>query len=211
MSDSSDPHTDTEHQQTPLTQQPTDETDALEAATDLVTVPSAYTLVDARRVTRDERPVWVFRHERADGRSTGLGGEHVSVVVDAETARLLGVTRMEARFAEGALPDQATAQAVAEAFLAEAAPDLHGTLDVLWIEPHDETITADGDEAVVTGMKVKCRDPSGTYAWVIVGPEAEIITFERDVVWNSDMSRRETEQWLHDDWLLHRGDRDERQ
>lgn len=189
-----------------MTPQPAYDSDALETATDLVSVPPAYTLVDACRVTRDGRPVWRFRHERDDGTNAGFGGEHVSYVVDAETARLLGVTRMEARFADGELPDRETARTVAEGFLADAAPDLHGTLDVLWIEPHDETITADGREVVVTGMKVKCRDPSGTYAWVVVGPGNAVVTFERDVVWNDDMSRRATEQWLHDDWLARRGD-----
>lgn len=183
-----------------MTQQPSYDTDALEVATTLVSVPTGYSLVDASRVTQDERPVEIFRHERADGRNAGLGGEHVSFVVDVETSRLLGVTRMEARFADDDLPDKGTARNIADEFIAEAAPDLHGTLDVLWIESHDETITADGHEVVISGMKVKCRDPSGTYAWVIVGPENEVITFERDIIWNDDMSRRQTEQWLHDDW-----------
>jgi hypothetical protein len=183
-----------------MTQQSSYDIEALEAATPLVSVPLDYSLVDASRVTQDERPVRVFRHERADGRNASLGGEHVSFVVDPETMRLLGVTRMETRFADGDLPDRGTAQDIADEFIAEAAPDLHGTLDVLWTEPHDETITTDGHEVVISGMKVKCRDPTGTYAWVIVGPENEVITFERDIIWNSDMSRRQTEQWLHDDW-----------
>lgn len=183
-----------------MTQQSSHDTEALEAATTHVSVPPDYSLVDASQMTQDERSVWVFRHERADGRNAGLGGEHVSFVVDAETMHLLGVTRMEARFADGDLPDKETAQDIAEAFIAETAPDLHGTLNILWIEPHDETITADGHEVVISGMKVKCRDPTGTYAWVIIGPENEVITFERDIIWNRDMSRRQTEQWLHDDW-----------
>ncbi|ELY99943.1 hypothetical protein [Natrialba aegyptia] len=183
-----------------MTQQPSYDTEALEVATTFVSVPTDYSLVDASRVTQDERPVWVFRHERADGHNIGFGGEHVSFVADAETSRLLGVTRMQARLAGGDLPDRGTARDVADEFIAEAAPDLDGTLDVLWIEPHDETITTDGHEVVISGMKVKCRDPTGTYAWVIIGPENEVITFERDIIWNDDMSRRQTEQWLHDDW-----------
>lgn len=189
-----------------MTQKPSYDTDALDTATALVSVPTEYTLVDAHRATRDERPVWRFRHERKDGSNAGLGGEHISFVVDAQMTRLLGVTRMESRLAEGDLPDRETARTVAETFLADAASDLHDAVDVLWIEPHDETITADGRDVVVTGMKVKCRDQSGTYAWVIVGPETEVVTFERNVIWNDDMSRRETEQWLHDDWLAEQTD-----
>ncbi len=184
-----------------MTQQLPYDIGALEIATTLVPVPSYYTLVDAHRVTRNERSVWRFRHARSDGSNAVLGGEHISFVVDEKRSCLLGMTRMEKRFAEGDIPDREKARTVAEEFVADAAADLHGGLDVLWIEPHDETITADGCDVVITGMKVKCRDQSGTYAWVIVGPCNEVITFERDVIWNDDMSRRETEQWLHDDWL----------
>lgn len=183
-----------------MTQQSPYNTEALEVATILVSVPSDYSLVDASRVTQDKRHVWVFRHERTDSCNAGLGGEHISFVVDPETMHLLGVTRMEARLADGDLPDRGTARDIADEFIAEAAPDLHGTLDVLWIEPHDETIMADGHEEVISGMKMKCRDLSRTYAWVIVGPENEVITFERDIIWNGDMSQRQTEQWLHDAW-----------
>lgn len=183
-----------------MAKQPSYDTEPLDVATTSVSVPPDYSLVEATQVTQDERPVLVFRHERADGRNVGLGGEHVSFVVETEMIRLMGVTRMEARFADGDFPERGTARDIADEFIAQAAPDLHGTLDVLWIEPHDETITADGHEVVISGMKVKCRDPTGTYAWVIVGPESEVITFERDIIWNSDMSKRQTEQWLHDDW-----------
>lgn len=183
-----------------MTRQQTYDTEVIEAAKNIISVPPSYTLVEARRVKRNERSVWLFRHEHADARSGGLGGEHISFVIDAEATRLLGVTRMETRFAEGNLPDREQAQSVAEGFIAEAAPDLNGRLDVLWIEPHDEIIILDGREIVVTGMKVKCREPSGTYAWVIVGPENEVITFEREVIWDDDMSERQTEKWLHDDW-----------
>ena len=189
-----------------MTQHPSYDTDALDTATTHVSLPGDYVLVEARQITRDERTVWWFRHEPTDGSTADLGGEHISFVVDARAARLLGMTRMEARLAVGGLPDRETARTVAEEFLADAAPDLHGAVEVLWIEPHDETIAVDGRDVVVSGMKVKCRDQSGTYAWVIVGPRSEVVTFERDVIWNDDMSRRETEQWLHDDWLAKQTD-----
>lgn len=55
-------------------------------------------------------------------------------------------------------------------------------------------------------MKVKCKSKrDGRYFWVIVGPGGHVITFERDVVWNAAGSMRQTEMWLHDLWLVHRG------
>ncbi len=38
--------------------------------------------------------------------------------------------------------------------------------------------------------------------WVIVGKDNEVITFERDIVWDFVRSGRQTEQWLHDSWLV---------
>ncbi|NOK63416.1 MAG: hypothetical protein GFH27_549347n29 [Chloroflexi bacterium AL-W] len=38
-------------------------------------------------------------------------------------------------------------------------------------DPHDEMLTAAGEVITVTGMKVKCRQPSGTYVWVIVASD----------------------------------------
>ena len=40
------------------------------------------------------------------------------------------------------------------------------------------------------------RQADGRYAWVVVGANAEAITFERDVVWSEGMSRRLTQQLL---------------
>jgi hypothetical protein len=48
------------------------------------------------------------------------------------------------------------------------------------------------------------RQDDGRYAWVIVGTEGEVITFERDIVWNTSMSERSTEKWLHDEWRVKR-------
>ena len=51
-------------------------------------------------------------------------------------------------------------------------------------------------------MKVKCRNSAdGTYFWVIVGSDNSVIVFERDIEWDFIRAGRQTEKWLHDDWL----------
>ena len=37
-----------------------------------------------------------------------------------------------------------------------------------------------------------------------MGPRETVLTFERDIVWNSLRQKRQTEQWLHDAWLADR-------
>lgn len=57
----------------------------------------------------------------------------------------------------------------------------------------------------ITGMKVKGRQLStGLYAWVIVGPDEQVITFERGIAWDSSQHRRLTQMWLHDAWIAAR-------
>lgn len=167
----------------------------------IIAFPDGYEQVSERFATQDGRAVCITRHERTNGHNRGLGGEHFTVVMDVQMGQIKGVTWMNGSFADMPLPSREAAQQVAETFLANVAPDLAGSLTILWIEPHDETVMVDGATITVTGMKVKCRQPSGTYAWVIVGSEGRVMTFERDIVWNTDMSRRTTEKWLHDSWL----------
>lgn len=104
-------------------------------------------------------------------------------------ARLVAFTHQLARFdARDAMPTREAAHAAALATLQRVAPDLLDGLELQWIEPHDE--------GAIRGMKVKTRQADGRYAWVVVGANAEAITFERDVVWSEGMSRRLTQQLL---------------
>lgn len=157
-------------------------------------------------VAHNGSPARLVRFTRSNGENAHLGGEHISLSFDAATGLLLGLTRMERRFfdtmREGSLLDRPASQRAADAFLACHAEDLVGRVRVLWIEPHEEIVNAEGRE-VITGMKVKMRQNDGRYAWVIIGAGEEVITFERDIVWNTSRSERSTEKWLHDEWRTH--------
>lgn len=167
-------------------------------------LPAGFAPVAAAEVALDGQPARLLRYERADGRNAGLGGEHVSLVLGAE-GRLLGYTRMDATLAARPLPDEAAAEATAVAFLERAAPELVPVRRLSWVKPHAETVQAGGRALEVTGMKVKMRNTADdTWFWVIVGPDEQIVTFERDIVWLSFPGRRQTEKWLHDAWLAER-------
>lgn len=168
--------------------------------------PAEYREVLSRPVTVDGGAAILTRHERADGRNTGLGGEHFSTLVD-ESGLLKGFVRFEEGLAAGALPEKEAAHQVAQDFLAHAAPDLRASLELHWIDRHDETIAVgrSGQRHSVTipGIKVKMRNPAdGRWFWVIVGTDGKPIVFERDIVWITFPGHRQTEKWLHDEWLL---------
>ena len=79
-----------------------------------------------------------------------------------------------------------------------------GNVAVIWIDDHAEKLNV-GDRVCEThGMKVKMRfkDKSGRYAWIIVDKNGCIQVFERNIFWNFDKYKRETAMWLHDGWLI---------
>jgi hypothetical protein len=60
-----------------------------------------------------------------------------------------------------------------------------------------------GQRHLLTGVRVKYHAPSsGKWAWVIVGRQGRVLSFERDVIWSSVLGRRSTEAWLHDEYVL---------
>lgn len=178
---------------------------ALERALELVTVPNDYTLVAVQGQKQNSADVWVFRFEKVSGENNGLGGEHFSFVVEKNHYKLLGFTWMDQKQTKGELPSKEETIAIAKAFLDKAEPGLFGKLQNLWIDRHDEVITLRDSETMVnravtvSGMKYKCYlKEKDDYAWVIVGPGGNVITFEQGIVWNNG---RVTEKWLHDSWL----------
>lgn len=167
--------------------------------------PPGYREVGAGEVAIDGGKARLVRYERADGRNSGLGGEHFSTVTDP-SGKLKGFTRMDLSLREGELPGEEEAQSIAMRFLGTHAPDLLPGLRISFIAPHEETVESDGRPVTLTGMKVKMRNTAdGRWFWVIVGSDREVMVFERDIVWANLQGRRQTEMWLHDRWLEERG------
>lgn len=167
-------------------------------------LPSDYQQVARRRVTIDgESADWV-RYQPPAQSGIRLGEAHFSVIWSAQ-GKLQGFADMRLP-EDAALPDKAAAQAAADAFLRQYAPDLLRDREIHWIDRHDETLHHDGQRGTLSGMKVKMRNRSdGRWFWVIVGGHGRPIVFERDIVWISFPGKRQTEKWLHDDWLAARG------
>lgn len=180
------------------------------SAGERLTPPAGFdSLATVQQVRLDGRSAWHLRYERTDGLNTGLGGEHFSLLI-AQEGGLLGSTHFAQELMTDALLDEREAYRCAVAYLEEHAADLVAGLSLQWIKPHSETFQVDdgyGGKGVrtLTGMKVKCRNSrDGRYFWVIVSANGQVITFERDVVWDFIRAQRKTEKWLHDEWVMER-------
>ncbi|MEO3805550.1 hypothetical protein [Nonomuraea sp. B1E8] len=160
-------------------------------------IPHGWEIVRVRRERHDDRDVAVIRHQ-PDGYR--LSGPHTSLVLDAD-GTILGFTRLQGDD-HRPLPHARRAEEIALRFLREVAPDHADGLTVNWVAQHDETVTRpDGATERISGMKVKTRHDNGLYTWVIVGPDETVLTYERDITWDSGRGRRGTQMWLHDSWI----------
>lgn len=164
-------------------------------------IPEGWAEADERTVLHGGEEVTVRRYQ-ADGERV-LGESHLSVVL-GEDGRLVGLTRLEAGAAgdPADLPSHEQAREAAYNWLARQDSEYLEGLTEQWVDRHDEVVVdADGQETVIPGIKVKTRHEDGRYAWVIVGVGTRIVTFERDITWDSAAQRRSTQMWLHDAWV----------
>ncbi|MFT4052450.1 MAG: hypothetical protein QM677_09395 [Microbacterium sp.] len=165
-----------------------------------LTIPARFEHQHVRHERHEAIPVTVTRYQSTPDLSYGT--EHVTTVIGTENGILYGYTRQTATEDEHRLPDVEAARRIAFDFLTTVDAGYASGLTEQWIDRHDEQITtATGKSAAVAGIKVKTRHRSGLYAWVIIGEYGQILTYERDIVWNSAAARRHTSMWLHDRWI----------
>lgn len=163
-------------------------------------IPDEYNFVKAQKVKVDGKIAYLFRYEKTIKNVPTT--EHFSFIIAEYPMKILGFTWMDRQFSEGKMLSKEQTQTIAKAFLQKIDTDLAQELENLWIAPHDESIWVEGKKVMVSGMKYKCYRPShNDYAWVIVGANGKIITFERDILWNNSEHCRITEKWLHDEWI----------
>lgn len=179
--------------------------------------------------TLGDKPAILLRFQKADGQNNIIGGEHMTFIFDTGAIQLLGYTRMRGELTPH-VADLTHQQALETAlsFLKQVAPDLipvtinlpmlniiekherveflpglHlGNVEIQWMDDHPELLTLDGQQTKIHGMKIKMYIPQhALWAWVIVGCDNQVLTFERNISWDFDKMVRQTQMWLHDGWL----------
>lgn len=165
-------------------------------------IPENFTRTISRKVHHNEIQVELSRYQEHGGEINYSGG-NVSTLV-SESGQLIGLSRLLPNYEfNNNNVDEDEARKIAMTFLNQHASDLLQNFKIQWIKNHDEVIYESGKKIVISGMKVKCRNlMDGLYFWVIVAPNKDVIVFERDIEWDFIRAGRQTEKWLHDDWLV---------
>lgn len=169
--------------------------------TDQVNIPTGYKILNITAVTADKTEAYCFRYEKTTNKK--LGGEHFSFIVTKNAPyKILGFTAMDEKYADKNQLNKEQVEKIATDFLTTIDPAFFKQLQLQWVDIHNEEIDVNGQKKTVRGMKCKYYRPSHKdYAWVIVGYDGSIVTFERDIFWSNGMQKRITEKWLHDSWL----------
>ncbi|KAF2334536.1 nuclear transport factor 2 family protein [Flavobacterium nitrogenifigens] len=171
----------------------------LNAFREVITIPSDYYFKSVKRIKADNTPAFLFRFEKPENNDTE---EHFSFVISEKDKQILGFTIMDQKYSNSKIVSKKDAEKTAKDFLLKLDNSLAGELKNLWIERHDEKVTINKTETIVSGMKYKCYNASRQdYVWVIVGFDNSVITFERNIKWDNNKHERITEKWLHDNWI----------
>lgn len=183
---------------------------SLEIVKQLITIPAGYEPMFAREVTHNGEPV-VWMRFKKQNQQDKWGGEHFSVSFDPKNKTLKGFMHLEDRFETEVIPTEEEAQKITFDFLKTHAPEMVDTVEVRWIRPlrrepisppHDEGFVLSSGK-IITGMRVKLfNNANSKFGWVISGKDGHVITFERDIIWDTVKKCRATERWLHDNWVL---------
>ncbi len=176
----------------------------------LITIPAEFEAASVHHVTHDGEPIVLVRYKKKN-QVNQYGGEHFSLTFTEKTKTLKGFMHLEEQFDTDVVPDEETAQKIAFEFLKKHAADIVDSVEVRWIRPlnkkpvsspHDDPFFLNSGTAII-GMRVKLLIQSNNkYGWVIVGKNGHIITFERDICWDTVKKCRATERWLHDNWVV---------
>ncbi len=181
----------------------------LNKAKKAVSIPNEFKLVEHELVKHDKIPIYRLRFVKNITHNI-YGAEHFSITMDAKNYRLMGLMFLDKSLISDKYVNEEQAKSIAFQFIEKHAPDLIDTVEVRWVRPtrtvalhppHDEGFKLK-DGSAITGMRVKIWvNSTQTYAWVIIGASGDVISFERDIVWDSKNMCRSTEKWLHDDWI----------
>jgi len=164
-------------------------------------IPDNYQFQSVCNIKVDHVPAYLFRFEKSTNKN--LQGEHYSFVISKKEKQVLGFTNMDKKYSSIKMLSKSETEKIAKDFLLKWDKSFANSLENLWIERHDEEIWVNGVKTTIAGMKYKCyRASQNDYAWVIVGFDGSVITFERNVKWNNSEHKRITEKWLHDNWLV---------
>ncbi|MFL1673348.1 hypothetical protein [Paenibacillus dendritiformis] len=169
----------------------------------LLPIPDHVRLVSVNNELRDGIEVEIRRYQANE--SVRLGGPHLTTIASHDGSYLLSYTNLTNNHSSGMLPERDEAEELAMMVMRAVDQDYAEGLRLLRIENQHRRFIEDGGKVIeFPVLWVKMMHSNGSYNWVTLGRDGQVIEFERQVRWNYAANRRQTEMWFHDDWVLAR-------
>ncbi|BCA86477.1 hypothetical protein EsVE80_20000 [Enterococcus saigonensis] len=165
----------------------------------MVTIPDSYQLVEEKNVYRNNKAVTVWRFQE-DG-IFSLNGPRIIIVFSNTT--ILSIKNLTT-IPTGKLPSSQLAQEVAQKTFLKSDSSYARRLSFIRIERQQRQITLENKTAQFPVLWIKYAHANGSYNWVTLGADNQIIEMEIDSRWDYSHGRRKTEMWDNDDWVLAR-------
>ncbi|MGE7859963.1 hypothetical protein ACQKOA_02740 [Bacillus mobilis] len=167
----------------------------------LLPLPKYIKLVREHEELRDGVQVSIKRYQAEE--PLHYGGAHITTITTQNDKCLLSYTNMMPVCSDK-LPHKDDAEQIAMDVMAKVDQQYASGLTLLRIEKQTRQYKEEGEIVTFPVLWVKLMHTNGSFNWVTIGGDGQIIEFEREVCWDYMMSRRQTEMWYYDDWVLAR-------
>lgn len=163
-------------------------------------LPDEFKKVASDTRTRNDEPVLVERYQR----DTDVQPNHEhAVLVWGEDHRLLSFNNFSLADDSGKLPSKRQATKIALATMTALDDQYASELSYMRTDLLTRAYLDDNDQLVTIPIQwVKFAHPNSSYNWVSVGAGGQVIEMERESYWDYFLSRRSTEEWNYDNWVL---------
>ncbi|HDR7793696.1 TPA: hypothetical protein QCY19_002293 [Bacillus luti] len=167
----------------------------------ILPIPKYVKLVREHEELRDGVQVSIQRYQAE--KPLHYGGSHITTITSQNGKYLLSYTNMMPVYSN-TLPHKDEAEKIAMDVMEKVDQQYASGLTLLRIEKQTRQYENEGEINVFPVLWVKMMHHNGSFNWVTIGGDGQIIEFERDVRWDYMMSRRQTEMWNYDNWILAR-------
>ncbi|WP_369526586.1 hypothetical protein [Lacticaseibacillus paracasei] len=166
----------------------------------LLPIPEDYHVVQTDVRKRNKVQVTVDRYQNVD--EVPPNNKHLTLVTD-RNGNLISFNASTFKNG-GKLPsaDKALRQAVT--LFNQLDPNYADGLSYMRTEQQERHYEDNGMQVSAPVYWIKFAHRNGSYNWVTIGPDNQIIEIERESFWDYFRNRRATEMWNYDNWVLAR-------
>ncbi|MGO2638018.1 MAG: hypothetical protein ACTH9D_03200 [Enterococcus viikkiensis] len=166
----------------------------------VVTIPEGYQLVEEKIERRNKQEVTIWRFQK-DGKFKLNGPRIIAIFVKDTLVSVKNLTSVPS----GKLVSSERAEAVAKDIFSKNNRSYARGLSFIRIEHQQrEFIDESGRTNQFPVLWIKFGHSNGSYNWVTLGADNQLIEMEIDSRWDYFRGRRKTEMWDNDDWVLAR-------